>query len=130
MPQAHFIECRDDEGNWALLRADKIELIQPYARGLRLHTASAIFEAQGATRETIAQDLQSAQIVLVALNRGVAAPLPKPEPTEAPTPEPARAAVVRAPPPVTVPGVTDIEPEAKPETEPAPAKKVARKPAG
>lgn len=109
MAQAHFFEVTTPEGDWTLVRVDKIEAIRPSKNGLVLCTAAGEVEAYGETRESLKAMMQSAQVVLVAITgpRKVA-PSPELEETDAP----ARAAVVRAPPPVEVPGVTDVEDEA------------------
>lgn len=109
MAQVHFIEARDETGGWRLVRADSIDWIEPFDLGLVLHTPSGPVQAFGATRATLHQDMQSAQIVMVNLNRSIAAaPV-----TVVHAPEPARQAVVRAPPPVLVPGVNTPEPGAE-----------------
>jgi len=107
MAQAHFLEVVDAEGSWSLVRVDKIEFIRPSATGLVLCTSGGDVEAHGETRESIAKLMQSAQIVLVAIksDRKTAAAAPVAAEDDAP----ARVAVVRAPPPVEVPGVTDVE---------------------
>lgn len=124
MPQAHFIQAMRDDGQIVLVRAAAIDMIEPTDTGMILHTPSGSVHAYGATMATIDQDMKSAQIVLVPLNRSAATPPPKPEP-EVPQ-EPARQAVVRAPPVAVID--TPNEPTAdEPELLNVPA--VPRKPA-
>lgn len=98
MAQVHFIEVRKKDGEWLLIRSDSIDAIERCGDGLDFHTPSGIFTGVGATRQTLNDDMRSAQIVLVALNKGTGAPPPVNEPAAAPA-EPIKAPVTRGPPP-------------------------------
>ena len=130
MPQAHFIEARTPDGFIHLVRADAITWVEPYSQngeiaGYHLHTPAGTVLAMGMTRDTLHEDMKSAQIVVVALNRSTAAPRPAPvvDDEETEIEEEPRSVVVRAPPPVALPDETAADAE-----EPAaPTKKPARK---
>lgn len=131
MAHVHFFEVRNKAGELVLVRADSVNLVEPAEGGLMLHTTAGPTFAAGATRATFEDDMKGVGMIVVKLNRNTGTFVSQPVPPAQTATEPPRQVVVRAPPPVEVPGVNAPEDSAtvaqSTESAAAPAKRTVKK---